>query len=75
MSYDLMILGRAVGDGLLAQRRLDGDTTVIAPEDHGQLQAIISQGKSAEGILRQAGEKGLRFLKRAYERAEVPYAG
>jgi hypothetical protein len=73
MTYDLMILGRAVGDGLLAQRKLDGDTTVIAPEDHDQLQAIVSQGKGAEGILRQAGDKGRHFLKMAYERGRVPY--
>jgi hypothetical protein len=75
MSYDLMILGVAVGDGLLAQRKLDGDTSIIAPDAHDHLQAIVSQGKSAEGILRQAGDKGRHFLKQAYERGGVAYAG
>ena len=73
MSYDLMILGIAVADGLLAQRKLDGDTSIIAPDDPAHLQAIVSQGKRAEGILRRSGEKAMGFLKQAYERDEVEY--
>ena len=73
MSYDLMILSVAVGDGLLARRKLDGDLSIIAPDDPVRLQSIVSQGKSAEGILRRNGEKGKHFLKQAYKRGGVDY--
>ena len=73
MSYDLMILGIAVADGLLAQRKLDGDPDIIATDEPRELQAIVSQGKRAEAILRQNGDKGRMFLKQAYERGGVEY--
>ena len=73
MSWSDAVLGMAVTDGLLAQRKLDGDTTIIAPDDPQVLQAIISQGKFAEGILRRNG--GEFYIRGAYERAgqESPY--
>ena len=73
MSYDLMILGIAVADGLLAQRKMDGDPHIIATDEPRELQAIVSQGKRAEAILRQNGDKGRMFLKQAYERGGVEY--
>jgi hypothetical protein len=73
MSYGLMILGIAVSDGLLAQRKLDGDPDIIATDEPRELQAIISQGKRAEAILRRNGDKGRMFLKQAYERGGVEY--
>ena len=71
MSFAYSILSRAVGDGLLAERKLNGDPTIIASDNHEELQRIISQGKRSEGILRQNGQIG--FLKMAYERGGVPY--
>ena len=67
MSWSDAVLGMAVTDGLLAQRKLDGDTTIIAPDDLQILQAIVSQGKRAEGILRRNG--GEAYIRDAYRRA------
>ncbi len=73
MSWSDAVLGMAVTDGLLAQRKLDGDTTIIAPDDPQTLQAIVSQGKRSEGILRRHG--GEAYIRGAYRRAgqECPY--
>ena len=71
MSWADAILARAVGDGLLAQKKLDGDTTIIASDNHEELQRIISQGRRAEGTLRQIGK--LDYLKMAYRRGGVTY--
>ena len=67
MSFAEAMLGIAVTDGLLAQRKVDGDKTIYAPDDPGVLQAIISQGKRAEGILRRNG--GEAYIRDAYRRA------
>jgi len=72
MTWADFIAARTVQDGLLAQRKLDGDPDIIAPDDHDELQHIVSQGKRMEGVLRMLGKHA--WLKKAYERAEVPYA-
>ena len=73
MSWSDAVLGMAVTDGLLAQRKLDGEKTIIAPDDPETLQAIVSQGKRAEGILRSNGNEA--YIRGAYRRAglECPY--
>ena len=73
MSFAEAMLGIAVSDGLLAQRKVDGDKTIYAPDDPQVLQAIISQGKRSEGILRRNG--GEAYIRGAYQRAgqECPY--
>jgi len=48
MTWADAMLGIAVKDGLLAQRKLDGDQTIFAPDDPQILQAIVSQGKRPE---------------------------
>ena len=68
MSFAEAMLGIAVSDGLLAQKKLDGDTTIYAPDDPQVLQAIISQGKRSEGTLRRNG--GEAYIESAYRRAE-----
>ena len=73
MNYDLRVLGIAVADGLLAQRKLDGDPDIIATDDPRDLRAMVSGGKGAEAILRQSGDKGRMFLKQAYKRGGVEY--
>jgi hypothetical protein len=72
MSFAYSILCRAVSDGLLAQKKLEGDTTIMASDNHEGLQRIVSQGKEAEGVLRQNNQT--HFLKQAYARGEVPFA-
>ena len=72
MTWADAVATRAVQDGLLAQRKLDGDANIIATDDHDQLQRIVSQGKRMEGVLRMQGKHA--WLKKAYERAEVQYA-
>lgn len=67
MSFAEAMLGIAVSDGLLAQRKVDGDKTIYAPDDPRVLQAIISQGKFAEGVLRRNGGEG--YIEAAYRRA------
>lgn len=67
MSWADAVASMAVIDGLLAQRKADGDKTIIAPDDPQVLQAIISQGKRAEGILRRNG--GEAYIRDAYRRA------
>ena len=71
MSFGEAMLGIAVTDGLYAQRKLDGDKTVYGPDDHDALQAIVSQGKRAEGFLRRNG--GEAYIESAYRRAGVAY--
>ena len=70
MTWSDAVIAISVGDGLLAQRKLDGDTTITATDDREELQRIVSQGKASEGILRQIGKLG--FLKRAYQRGGIP---
>lgn len=67
MSFAEAMLGIAITDGLLAMRKLDGDTTIYAPDDPGVLQAIISRGRLAEGNLRRNG--GEAYIESAYRRA------
>ena len=71
MSWSDAVLSMAVTDGLLAQRILDGDPTVHGPDDPVVLQAIVSQGKYAEGVLRRNG--GEAYIEQAYERAGPEY--
>lgn len=72
MSFEEAMLGIAVTDGLYAQKKLDGDKSIYGPNDHDALQAIVSQGKAAEGILRRNG--GEAYIKGAYRRAGQEYA-
>jgi len=39
---------RAIADGIMAQRKLDGDRDVFAPDDPETLNSIVRQGKRAE---------------------------
>lgn len=71
MSFAEAMLGIAVTDGLFAQRKLDGDQTIYGPDDYDALQAIVSRGKVAEGILRRNG--GEAYIKGAYRRAGQEY--
>lgn len=71
MSFAEAMLGIAVTDGLFAQRKLDGDKTIYGPDDHDALQAIVSQGKAAEGVLRRNGSGA--YIRRAYRRAGLEY--
>ena len=71
VSFAEAMLGIAVSDGLLAQRKVDGDKTIYAPDDPRVLQAIISQGKLAEGTLRRNG--GEAYIESAYRRAGATY--
>jgi hypothetical protein len=71
MSFAEAMLGIAVTDGLFAQRKLDGDKTIYGPDDHDALQAIVSQGKAAEGVLRRNG--GGAYIRGAYRRAGLEY--
>jgi hypothetical protein len=71
MSFGEAMLGIAITDGLLAQRKLDGDKTIIAPDDPQVLQAIISQGKRSEGMVRRSG--GEAYIRDAYRRAGREY--
>ena len=64
-------LTRAVIDGLLAQRKMDGDTEVISSDDWQTLDFIIRQGKRAEAALRRLDYEAQ--VKYAYEKADVKY--
>ncbi len=70
MSYSDALLARAVTDGLLAQRKLDGEL-IYGPTDHDELQSLVSQGRGAEARLRRDGLES--YIKGAYERAHVKY--
>ena len=64
-------LTRAVIDGLLAQRKMDGDPEVIASDDYKVLDAIIAQGKRAEASLRRLGME--EQIQGAYKAGGVKY--
>jgi len=64
-------LTRAVIDGLLAQRKMDGNPEVIASDDWRTLERIIAQGKRAEATLRRLGEE--EYIKDAYKSGGVEY--
>ncbi|MBM4463861.1 MAG: hypothetical protein FJ012_11165 [Chloroflexi bacterium] len=65
------MLTRAVIDGLLAQRKMDGDSDVFAPDDWRHLDAIIQQGKRAEARLRELGYE--KQIEGAYKSGGVKY--
>ena len=71
MTWSEALLARAVQEGLYAQRKLDGDPSTIGPDDHEELQRIVSQGKRAESLLRREGS--IEYVRGAYERAGVEY--
>ncbi len=71
MTWADAVASGAVQDGLLAQRKLDGDPDIIATDDHDELRRIVSQGKRCEGILRKQGKDD--WIKIAYERAGEKY--
>ena len=49
-------LNRQVTDGILAQRKLDGDEDVIwAPDDPDELRQLVQLGKEAETSLKELG--------------------
>ena len=45
MTWSDAVLARAEGDGLLVQRKLNGDPAIVASDNHEEPQRIISQGK------------------------------
>jgi len=45
----------AMIDGILAQRKLNGDPDVIATDDRDTLEATISQGKRIEAFCKHRG--------------------
>jgi len=61
---------RAIVDGLLAQKKIDGDISIIAKDDPEFLKAVVSQGKSAEAQCREEGWH--KTIERAYNMARVP---
>ncbi len=73
MTWADAIASIAVQDGLLAQRKLDGDPDIIATDDHDELQYIVSRGKHMEGVLRRQGKQN--WIRMAYERATVVHVG
>ena len=64
-------LTRAVIDGLLAKRKMDGDPGVIASDDWRTLERIIAQGKRAEASLRRLGME--EQIQDAYKSGGVGY--
>ena len=60
-----------VQDGLFAQRKLEGDATIYGPDDRDALQAIVSQGKRAESLLRREGS--IAYIRHAYQIAGVEF--
>ena len=63
-------LYRAIADGLIARRKLNGDPTAHGPDDPAVLQAIVDQGRRAEERCRQLGK--LRTIERARKDAQKP---
>jgi hypothetical protein len=62
-------LYQAMVDGLIAQRKLDGDTTAHGPEDPEVLRALVAQGRRVEESCRQAGKfKTIERAKRDAQR-------
>ncbi|MFO7996441.1 MAG: hypothetical protein R6U93_04755 [Dehalococcoidia bacterium] len=61
-------LYRAMVDGILAQRILDGDPTAHGPKDPEVLKALVAQGKRVEERCRQLGK--LETIERAKQNAE-----
>lgn len=61
-------LYQAMVDGLIAQRKLDGDTTAHGPEDPKVLHALVAQGKRFEETCRQLGK--LKTIERAKRDAQ-----
>ncbi len=55
MSFVKGFYCRAIADGILATRKLNGDPDVIAPNDPEKLKAIVKQGESAEKTCKEAG--------------------
>jgi len=73
MTFADALASIAVQDGLLAQRKLDGDPDIIATDDHDELQYLVSRGKRMESLLLRQGKQN--WIRMAYERAKVVYAG
>ena len=71
MSWAEAQLGGCITEGLFAQRKLNGDATIHGPGDHDVLQAIVSQGQRAEGLLRREGS--IAYIRAAYKRAGMQY--
>ena len=64
-------LGGCITEALFAQKKLNGDTTIHGPDDHDAPQAIVSQGRRAEGLLRREGS--IEYIRGAYERTGMEY--
>ena len=70
--FALSRLSIVVTDGLLAQRKLNGDREVDAPYSRGQLRSMVQEGKEAENMLRaKPNGEGMPHLQGAYRRAGV----
>lgn len=61
-------LYRAIVDGMIAQRILDGDPTAHGPKDPEVLEALVVQGKRVEERCRQSGK--LETIERATQDGE-----
>ena len=61
-------LFRAIVDGIIAQRILNGEPGNYGPEDPEQLRAIVAQGKRVEERCRDAGRSDI--IRRANERTK-----
>lgn len=64
---------RAMVDGLYAQRKLQGDTDIIATDDTDTLKRIVAQGKKFEAACKRDDLNDL--VKKAYEKAGVKPEG
>jgi len=68
--YGKGALLRAITEGLYAQRKLAGDSDILIRDDPEFINAVIAQGKRAEGTCRREGY--FRTIEGAYHRAKLP---
>ena len=67
-------LYQAIADGLIAQRKLNGDPTAHGPDDPKVLRALVAQGKRVEETCHRTGK--LKTIERAKKDAQgSQYAG
>lgn len=72
--FALSRMGIALSDGLLAQRKLNGDTGVDGPDNPEELKTLVTLGKKMETALRR-DKNGQQFIDQAYRRAKVRREG
>lgn len=57
------VLYRAMVDGIMAKRKLNGDLHAYGPDDPTILKALVAQGERAEATLREEGK--LKTIEKA----------